>query len=1075
MIRDESIRNAAEHYETYTKGLSYYRNGYVKKLAYDKETHRVTATVQGSSQYNVTVQLSEDDDLKSSYCSCPAFRKYDGVCKHVVAVLKAVQSRWKELVPERIRLTAGTQAFLDFYGHPVHEYHDQELAKGTIRLVPTLHFSSIGAKQCWLEFTIGKERLYVMRSVKNFVECAVSGTTLTYGKNFIFDPKEARFDDMSGKLLSMLRSAYLDDRMLAGSAYYSSYHSGFQQDKRLLLTGTNIVRFLELMDSTPFDVAINGDLKKGLSLVNGRPPLTLEIEKREGGIAISPTQDEEAFYGLDHEFRYIYHDDQIYRVDETFSQYVAPILRCFTENRRPEITIPDVKEQEFFGNVLPALKKIATVLLAPEVQRHYYHEQLVKQVYFDRQGDGISARVVFQYGTLEINPLVKAPQVEDKERRLLRNLREENQLLRIFENYAFRKTGELYYLDDEDAMLVFLQDGLERLKDYAEVYYTDVFRQISIRTSGIITAGVRVSEDMGLLSLTFQYDQLEAEELLGLLKSYKTKRRYFRLKSGSFVDLSAPELLAVTELIDQLDITDPTKEVIYLPKYRAMYIDSFLRENKALPIERGGSFKRLVQDISEPQDMEFPLPTGLVGKLRDYQKVGFRWLKTLAFYGFGGILADDMGLGKTVQVLTLLLSEKRAGPSLVVAPTSLIYNWQEEAQKFAPELKVLVVSGSQEERQSKLDLLGQADLVVTSYGLLRNDIDVYKAQKFRFCFIDEAQQIKNPHTQNAKSVKQIQADSRFALTGTPIENTLTELWSIFDFVMPGYLLNHSKFTTRFETPIVKHKSSPALRELGRHIQPFLMRRLKRDVLQELPDKIECKMNCEMAGEQNKIYKATLLSAQKEFEKEIKANGFDRSRVKILAILTRLRQLCCHPALFLEGYKGGSAKLELLLELLADAVEGGHKVLVFSQFTSMLGLIRVKLEELKMRYSYLDGGTSAEERLRLVSSFNAGEGDVFLISLKAGGTGLNLTGADMVVHVDPWWNPAVEDQATDRAYRIGQTKAVEVFRLITKDTIEEKIFELQQKKRSLIDNVIQPGETFLTKMTEEEVRGLFSLT
>jgi SNF2 family DNA or RNA helicase len=449
-------------------------------------------------------------------------------------------------------------------------------------------------------------------------------------------------------------------------------------------------------------------------------------------------------------------------------------------------------------------------------------------------------------------------------------------------------------------------------------------------------------------------------------------------------------------------------------------------------------------------------------------------MKSLANYGFGGILADDMGLGKTLQVLTLILLDKteKAAPSLVIAPTSLLYNWQEEAAKFAPDLRVIVISGQQAERQERLLDIGQADLVVTSYGLIKRDIELYAQYRFKYCFLDEAQNVKNPNTMNAKSVKQIKAGSYFALTGTPIENTLTELWSIFDFIMPGYLRTNKQFTSQFETPIVKNGDQSALRELNRHIKPFILRRMKKTVLKELPEKIESKMTCEMTDEQAKLYGAWLLQAQAEFEQELAVNGFARSQIKILSLLTRLRQICCHPSLFLENYQGGSGKLEMLQEILKDAIDGGHRILLFSQFTSMLGMIQQQLDAMQIPYHYLDGSTKAEERIRLVHSFNSGEKAVFLISLKAGGTGLNLTGADMVIHFDPWWNPAVEDQATDRAYRIGQKNSVQVYKLITRNTIEDKIYTLQQKKKEMIDALIKPGENFLTKMSEDEIRELF---
>ena len=516
-----------------------------------------------------------------------------------------------------------------------------------------------------------------------------------------------------------------------------------------------------------------------------------------------------------------------------------------------------------------------------------------------------------------------------------------------------------------------------------------------------------------------------------------------------------------------------------LPLSNAMYLDALARDDEdGLRLERSKNFRRIVRDIREPQDADtdVEVPETLAPVLRDYQVTGLSWLSSLAAYGLGGILADDMGLGKTLQVIAFLLAhrDEAAPPSLVVAPTSLVYNWLDEIERFAPELRARVIAGTKKEREAALASTGEdCDVLITTYNMLKRDIKEYAGRTFRYAFLDEAQHIKNPATQNAKAVKKLRAGGRFALTGTPIENTLTELWSIFDFLMPGYLLTHQSFKARYEVPIVREENPRALKNLRRHVEPFILRRLKKDVLKELPDKVERRMMCEMTPQQEKLYRAWLLQGQKEFRALLKERGLDGNRMKILALLTRLRQIACDPALFLEDYAGGSGKLDLLEEIVGEAVEGGHRLLIFSQFTTMLAHVGERLTRVGVPYLYLDGSTPSLERLRLVKEFNgSGRAPVFLISLKAGGTGLNLTGADMVIHCDPWWNPAVEDQATDRAYRLGQQKNVQVVKLITKDTIEEKIYKLQQRKKSLIDQMIQPGETFLTKLTDEEIAALF---
>ena len=436
-----------------------------------------------------------------------------------------------------------------------------------------------------------------------------------------------------------------------------------------------------------------------------------------------------------------------------------------------------------------------------------------------------------------------------------------------------------------------------------------------------------------------------------------------------------------------------------------------------------------------------------------------------------------MGLGKTVQMIAFLLSEKEEkGPAanLLIVPTSLVYNWEDELRRFAPSLDLVIVSGSKEERSEIIKAAGDYDIVITSYPLIRKDIHDYRDIDFRYIVLDEAQYIKNRGSLSAKSVKQLKAKNYFALTGTPMENSLGELWSIFDFLMPGYLLTSRKFTEKYEKPIVRDNDQEKLRELNNHIRPFILRRLKKDVLKELPDKIEQKILVDMTDKQKKVYLAYLQAIKGDLNQEIGEKGYNRSHIKILAGLTRLRQLSCHPAVFLEDYHGGSGKLDFLEELVEEAVGSGHRILIFSQFTSMLAAIKERLERIDIDMIYLDGKTAMKDRGDLVKRFNKGEGDVFLISLKAGGTGLNLSSADMVIHFDPWWNPAVEDQATDRAHRIGQENKVQVIKLITKGTIEEKIFELQEKKKEMIDKVIREGETLISKLSEEEIMSLFDV-
>ena len=608
------------------------------------------------------------------------------------------------------------------------------------------------------------------------------------------------------------------------------------------------------------------------------------------------------------------------------------------------------------------------------------------------------------------------------------------------------------------------------------MHITDELKAMKFRKPLIGSVGIKIESD--LLKVNFEEINLTPEEIDAIMEAYHLKKKYYRLRSGSFIDVGNREVDQLAQIMEGLRLGSDaiSSGEVTLPKYRALYLDQITKQNEDLSVERDKYFKQIIRDVKNVADADFEVPTFLKKTLRGYQKVGYRWLRTMAAYGFGGILADDMGLGKTLQVITLLAAQQNRGykQNLVVAPTSLVLNWQKEIEKFTPHLKVLVLNGTIEERKEKLKHIEGYDILITSYDLLKRDIELYESLHFKYCIADEAHYIKNPNTQNAKALKCVRSEVRFALTGTPIENTLAELWSIFDFIMPGYLFSYQQFKGSFETPILKFESERATNQLRTMVAPFILRRLKKDVLKELPEKTETILYNEMTPEQEKIYKANLALLQQEFQKEMKLNGISRSHIKILAMLTRLRQLCCHPGLYLDEYEGGSSKLDQCIELIEDSIESGHKILLFSQFTTMLDKIAYELQVRGISYYMLTGATKAERRIEMVELFNKDATPIFLISLKAGGTGLNLTGADIVIHYDPWWNVSSENQATDRAHRIGQKNNVQVFKLITQNTIEEKIKKLQDKKIGLSDQVLTGEQTFISHMSEEEIKDLFKL-
>ena len=627
------------------------------------------------------------------------------------------------------------------------------------------------------------------------------------------------------------------------------------------------------------------------------------------------------------------------------------------------------------------------------------------------------------------------------------------------------------YLTGQEAIFNFVSEGLQHLQELAEVYLSNDFKRMTPRKPKF--AG-KMRLNGSALELKFTQDGEPAQEILAIMEALARRRRYFRLKDGSFLDLSAmDEWLPLADSIFEAAQAEGAESVamgddtIRLQAYRACYLQSLL-ESLGLPIEvdeKTQATVRLLTDPGKVQDVK--LPDGL--SLRPYQERGFQWLLALDRLHMGGVLADDMGLGKTVQVIALLMATRQEGQvSLVVAPTTLTYNWLSELGRFAPDLSVMVLGGSAAQRASQIRHVKEAhdvDMLITSYPLIRQDIEQLTTIEFRFAILDEAQHIKNAGSKGAQAVRQLQAQTRFALTGTPLENGVGELWSIFNFVLPGYLLSYSAFLRRYQ-------DGTDAEDLRRRISPFLMRRLKKEVLTELPDKIESVFTAQMSPEQAKVYEATMMRLRQRVDSIVKEKGFERGRTEVLAAITQLREICCHPSLVLDDYTGTSGKLDMLLDMLPEAIAKGRRVLLFSAFTSMLKILRRELDDAGYETMYLDGDTPAQRRVEMAEQFNAGQGQIFLISLKAGGTGLNLTGADMVIHYDPWWNPAAEDQATDRAYRIGQTRKVEVIRLVTHASIEEQVVALGQRKKALFDQLIKPGESMVGGLSPQEIMSLF---
>ena len=597
-------------------------------------------------------------------------------------------------------------------------------------------------------------------------------------------------------------------------------------------------------------------------------------------------------------------------------------------------------------------------------------------------------------------------------------------------------------------------NGLENLNKETNDEYID--QNITINPN--ITLDISQSRN-GYMSMKLNIEGVDSNEYREIFSSYKNNNRLYRMKNGAYLDLKDNDLEQAFKLIDILNIYNDFDNM-KIPNNKAIYLEKLI-EDEDLSFVNGSKYvSNVVKKFDKVKSKNYEIPKDLNATLRDYQVSGFEFFKTLSDYQFGGILADEMGLGKTIQTIAFLLSNKDK-KSIVITPTALIYNWKNELEKFAPTLKVGLLHAAKSEREKILDNIDNYDVILTTYTTYKNDIDKYKNISFDYCIIDEAQNIKNPDAIITKAIKNVNAKVKFALTGTPIENNLMELWSIFDFIMPGYLYNKSKFKSIFVN------NDKNIIELKNLIKPFILRRTKKEVITELPDKIEQKIIIDLEKEHKRAYKGNV----NLITRKIKENNQDN--ITVFSYLTKLRQLCLSPELMVKNYQGKNSKLDVLINIINDSSD--EKILVFSQFTKVLEVIGKRLNEENISYSYLDGKTSAKDRVKLVEEFNTNNNKAFLISLKAGGTGLNLTSANIVVHFDPWWNPAVEDQASDRAHRIGQKNVVNVIKLIAKGTAEERVINLQETKKELIEDVINgnlDNSSTLKNLSKDDIIDLF---
>ena len=1123
MLKRTAIR-ALCNTTAYQRGLDIYRTGKrIQSLDIKSEgaVDKISAAVKGSGRnvYNTGFQYdTEADRIKKVYCDCPAFRSYSGICKHCVAVLleygdrkayERVEVRKQQDEEQKLAgIFSGTEfpAAVSGSGQPAtkttvelksilnRQMYSRMLPFsgdpyfGRVELETCLKFNSVG--NCFtVEFRIGCEKKYILKDVLAFVWNLDHNEKVSYGKNLEFIHSDEAFSEKSRGVLSFIRE-WVEN-------HHGTYMARYEQLKKittevkvrdLTVDRKELEDLLLILGENSFKFKMNNDPETTWHAVREIPDRILTIRKKDQGLSLEIPP----VYSVTGIRYHMYFDNaKVYLVSRKELGAVEEFVTCLERLPAGRGFIDEPDMSAFVREMLPSLEKFFHCDL-----RDFLEEtglecyKAAYEIYLDApERDWITCKAFSVYGEDKFSVFDRNVSVQTRD--IPGEMGVFVLLSKYFNGYDAQRmelaldcrTGEYENLNGEDEtvnmdsseekLYQLLKEGIPAMQKIGTVYISQAIRRMRVMKMPGIRLGVSLSA--GLLNLDLDVEGMDQAQLFDILSRYDRRKKYFRLKDGSFLDVSDGQLRELSVLKDGLQISDSElkKGKTQVPAYRAMYLDSQLKGGDLIKVEKDNTFRALIRNMQTMEGHKFQIPKEQEKILRGYQKEGFYWIKTLKYNQFGGILADDMGLGKTLQVIAFLWSEfQESRPeenrrALVVTPASLVFNWMSEIERFAPGLPATVVTGDVKERKALIQNAGEREVLITSYDLLKRDLKAYQKLDFVVQIIDEAQYIKNHGTQVAKAVKEIRSEFRLALTGTPVENRLSELWSIFDFLMPGFLYSYKKFRKEIELPAVQYSNSDAMERLQKMIRPFVLRRLKKDVLKDLPDKLEKDMFSPLESEQKELYEAhterlrLMLGMQSDAE-------FRTSKLQILAEITRLRQICCYPGLVYEGYKGNSSKLEMCMELVQNAVNGGHKLLLFSQFTTMLDVLAERLKKAKISFYMLTGATSKEKRARMVKAFNEDDTSVFCISLKAGGTGLNLTAADIVIHYDPWWNLAVQNQATDRAHRIGQQNVVSVYRLFMKDTIEERIRALQEMKRELADEILSGEGIGRALISREEV-------
>lgn len=1060
------------------KGMRCYKEGLVldvKSIA-DREYGAldIYGKVMSENDINVySTNLSFDikkGDLIYTECNCIDFENNCDfnstyICKHIGATFY----KFVEAVEEKIKIKNNSfesireDKEID-YSEVILKEIDRIISdkKEKVNLKINISKKSLSKSKFYyeLDLKIGTKRYYVVKNISDLINARKNNIILSYGKEFKYNPRIHYFSEDNERVLN-----FIEEYVSLNEPFEKEYsvqritNNVFGSNKTLFIPQSALRRFLNNIKSESISFTYD-DLIEEVSILRQDLPIKFNIKEENNEIKLCSSTEipKPITYKGD---VYLY-DNKIYLPTLKQVKYYKSINDIL--NKESSISFKNSNKQKVINKLIPVLEIISDEInIDEDLNKNIVKEDLKLEVYFDRERNKTWAEVKAIYGDVNFN-ILKGPKDDEY---VIRDIKEEGKIEETLNFLGFYRSDNKFIFNGSDEKIFeLLSEDLRDLKEKATIFYSERFKER--RIYGATSINARISEGSGnYLEFTFKIENINEDEYKKIIEAFKENRKFFKLKDESFIDLRDEEVRNLFGLVDSLSEDNNIRSSeIKVHKSKSIFLNEYLKDDGLLFVEGKDIVKHIANKIENLEEIDYKVPKELKATLRDYQLTGFKWFKTLSHYEFGGILADEMGLGKTVQTITFLLSEKNK-KSIIVTPTSLIYNWRSEFEKFAPTMNIKIIHGNKEEREFNKDEIKEVDVLITSYGTLRNDYNLYEDINFDFCIIDEGQNIKNPLSQSSEVVKGLKANVKFALTGTPIENNLIELWSLFDYILPGYLYSKRKFQEKFI------KVDNGSEELKKLIKPFILRRLKSEVMSELPDKIEKRFLIEMTEEQKKVYKAYV----DDVKVKMKEKDFTTDKITIFSYLTKLRQLTLDPSILIEGYTGGSGKIDVAVELIENFIKEKHKILLFSQFTSVLDSIKKVLEAEGIEYFYLDGATKASERVQLVNEFNdSNKVKIFLISLKAGGTGLNLTSADVVIHFDPWWNPAIEDQATDRAHRFGQKNVVEVIKLISKGSIEEKIIKLQESKKEIINEIMSGNYNnggFLSSLSADEIKELFN--